>query len=74
MKEDEKEIEKLQDLLIQKICEIGDHTFVIGKKNIEIEKLEKELSVLKNELYKIRNKNGKDDVEEEIKLKPLLEK
>jgi len=40
--------ERLENLLIQKLCEMGNLTYIIRRKNAEIEKMESELEILKN--------------------------
>ena len=50
MDKNEQYINDLHNLIIQKVCEIGNFTWVLRRKNVEIDKMNIQISKLRNEI------------------------
>jgi len=50
MDKNEQYIDDLHNLIIQKVCEIGNFTWVLRRKNVEIDKMNIQISKLRNEI------------------------
>jgi len=50
MDKNEQYIDDLNDLIIKKACEIGNFTWIVRRKNAEIDKMNVQISKLRNEI------------------------